>query len=818
MGYFVRNDRMMHCNGFDECEEIDDACKEDDEGNIGLIKSENSYSSDKEYELCFGEHRVPLKESNTNNYSFNTNNNDETKHIAFTTTKANNIYGNTDKNKIIILSVTSKEVLIETLPDGEEKIFINQSYNSTIADSKPLIKCNGSNCEAMDNPADSENNIYYIDGFSKKNIITCNKDGCTSENKCSKNNESKYFMDGSNEKNIITCTNTECVSEKYKKGIYIVDSKALILCNTNGCQSIENKKVCAAPEDEGNVYIDSIGLSICKSDGTWKSFRFSTISLKYVLSKSLANKLFGNITNDYILVTAEPSSLLYQEKPVNGYYTNSDTTEKDIPYIKCDSKTCTGFNVTEENCTEENVGKLISVSNTVSLCRDVNATVPIDTNTDTFLYYNANNNIFELESNQYALVSVSVNYYSKSITLKDVNASVTYYANESKERSKKPLIESIGSIYSFIDSYSTTTAYYLDGSDNKNIITCDGSDCVSKTANYGYYLNGGEDKELYDYIRCIYFHGCSKLLVKADTCEYGMDLIKKDNKYYICIKDAQDKNVKNLVELKVDKNSKPTTYEMSYTQTIGNLKGSSDVYLDKTYKIRVGNDGSAILYTNAILDDCAKIESADECVTEACPKQCYFTAYGGENCIKDKIIRLTTSPSEGVYSCKAIDSEGFIAEGLSSNERIHFFTEFYEEINEISRGMGTINIAYKCTHGAENIVTNCEMASGTFIIGNDSVVCTGYRQDYCVVGEKGQNSSSNSGSNSGSNPGSVTDTDLGSGTGTDSNNNSTPSTPETTINDDNKNKENSGALSLYYKLPSLLFYVILFILPIFVHL
>ena len=69
-------------------------------------------------------------------------------------------------------------------------------------------------------------------------------------------------------------------------------------------------------------------------------------------------------------------------------------------------------------------------------------------------------------------------------------------------------------------------------------------------------------------------------------------------------------------------------------------------------------------------------------------------------------------------------------------ELLHFFTEFAEKITTITKGMNTINTAYKCTYGSNQKITQCEMASGSYIVGEYQIDCTGFKQDFCTVSDK----------------------------------------------------------------------------------
>jgi len=117
-GYIIKYDSVVHCNAIDdECEEISypDECKEGDEGVIGKEVSED-YSSNKQFKLCFGTDGV-LIPSRGDFYSFNN-------YIAFITTKINKIYGKHDANEIIVLKVSTTDVIEYTLK-GNIYIVIN---------------------------------------------------------------------------------------------------------------------------------------------------------------------------------------------------------------------------------------------------------------------------------------------------------------------------------------------------------------------------------------------------------------------------------------------------------------------------------------------------------------------------------------------------------------------------------------------------------------------------------------------------------------------------------------------------------------------
>jgi len=535
-GYIIKYDSVLHCNAIDdECEEIryPDECQEGDEGVIG--RDTDSSSSNTKFKICFGTNGVLIPSLGDYNSS------NENNYIAFTTTKINKIYGKHNANEIIVLSVSKTEAINYSLKDGEVKYFINQNYQSSDPESKPLIKCTGPKCVTLDMPEVSDGEeVYYLDGYSKKNIITCNTDGCTSENKCENIIYPKYFLDNDNKKNIITCTNKDgCTSSEAKQGVYIQNrnifdkTKDLIMCTTtDGCRYLENKNVCAVEGDEGNIYYDGNTVNICTAKATWKKIYLDKFDNKFLISKDLASKIFDNVSNDYILITGESSSMVYEEKLVNGYYKNGDSTETDILFIQCNSKVCEPSEILE-SCTKETIGALVKNDIGVGLCVEENNIALFNKYSKQYLYYNSKYNIFELTSEQYAFVFVS----SFAITLKDLNSPLTYYVNTDTTKSSKPLIKSQGSIYTYINPYTTKTSFFIDGDDKKNIITCEGTKCSSKKATFGYYLNGGEDKDAYNFLYCQYYYGCNKESITASTCKSGMEVIVKENKYHVCLTD-----------------------------------------------------------------------------------------------------------------------------------------------------------------------------------------------------------------------------------------------------------------------------------------
>jgi len=457
-GYIIKYDKAILCNGIDECEENNsfEECKEGDEGIIGQ-EMLGDYGSDRRFKLCFGTDGVLIP--TIVEYAAN----DSKQYVAFITTKVNNNFGKHNANEIIVLNISYSAVYADSLDDGEEKYFINQTYQPSNPDSKPLIKCNGSNCVALDKPEVTDGEIYYIDGYNNRYIIICNSDRCTSEKKSTDNMiYPTFFIDGSNNKNIISCFKDGCISEEAKQGVYIQDknnfdaSKSLIKCTSDGCIYADNKNVCAEAGDEGNVYSNRNSISICTAEFVWKKIDLDKFNNKFLLSKDIASILFNiKVSDDYILITGEASSIVYEEKPVNGYYLNGDTTETDIPYIQCDSKSCTKSEISE-SCTEETIGTLIKDSNGYGLCLEENNVVSVTQYLEKYIYYNSKNNVFELKSDQYALISIS----PTSIKLKDLSSPLTYYLNTDKTKNSKPLIESKGSIYTYINSLSSKTFLY----------------------------------------------------------------------------------------------------------------------------------------------------------------------------------------------------------------------------------------------------------------------------------------------------------------------------------------------------------------------
>jgi len=405
-----------------------------------------------------------------------------------------------------------------------------------------------------------------------------------------------------------------------------------------------------------------------------------------------------------------------------------------------------------------------------------------------------------------------------SVTLKNLKAPLTYYINKDKTKNTKPLIKSQGSIYTYIDPYTTNRSFFIDGDDIKNIITCEGTKCSTKAATFGYYFNGGEDKEASNFIYCIYFHGCSKVSITTDKCKSSLDVITKDKKYYVCLTD----NGSKTEELKVDANPVPIYNKIINSERISLTNGRYIGNSKTEFDIKIGNDGSVLLLTKATLEGCINLSEANECVSEPCSKKCYPTAYGGEYCVgTDNIIRYTKALESDTFTCQVIDSKGYTSNSVSGNVKFFFFNEFFEIINEIAPGMDNINIAYKCSYGTTNEITNCEIASGSYVVdGKYKVECTGFRQDYCVVSDKldvtptsttsspSPSSNSGTGSSSGSGSGSSTPT------GTD---NKSTTTPTLITIDDGEKNTGSGAVSLYYKLPSFMTFSIIFIITILYH-
>jgi len=211
------------------------------------------------------------------------------------------------------------------IQDNVTKYFINQNYQPSNSESKPIIKCTGSKCIALDNPnSNSANNVYYIDGYSKKNIISCNKDGCITEDKCANLNYDIYFLDNDNSKNIITCNKINgCKTEEAKQGIYIQNmnnedyTNNIIKCNSKGCANFKVNNACAEENDIGNVFID-YNINVCltpNADSTqavWKTFLLDDYS-KYILSKKVSSKLFDNISGEYAFIVTTASSIIYDE-------------------------------------------------------------------------------------------------------------------------------------------------------------------------------------------------------------------------------------------------------------------------------------------------------------------------------------------------------------------------------------------------------------------------------------------------------------------------------------------------------------------------
>lgn len=509
----------------------------------------------------------------------------------------------------------------------------------------------------------------------------------------------------------------------------------------------------------------------------------------------------------------------FQIEPINGYYKNMDISENDsMPYIQCDSKSCIGIPVTETQCTTETIGMLINTGSIYpGICLDEDNLVFLNKNTDGYVQYNAKHNIFGLTSEQYALLYISTN----SVSYKNNNSKVAYYSNTNLEKNSKPLIKSVGSIYTYINSASLKSekVYYIEGITTsyyfETIVVCNIDSCITKKGDIGYYLNSGDDKDTYGVIVCVNHYGCSKKEITESSCKNSGDLIKKQDKYYICLKNTND----NIKEIKSKVNPVPSYEVLSKSETLTTLTS----FTSQKFNFKIGNDGSAIVLTSTSLPSCDSLTILNECVDSPCSKKCNYLALGYQNCIgkKDNIIRYTNSmETTNIYNtvgtCHPIVNTGTIASNVSNTTTIHFFTNDYKEITKIDPGMETINMAYKCNYTTENVVTGCEFAIGTFIIDDNIVDCKGYKEDNCIVRDKYQPTTIKEEEEESS----ITETNetiSPTPTNNDSKTTTTTTPPLDTLDDDNKNDGNSGALSLYYNLPSNLIYIALFILTIFIH-
>jgi len=580
-GYTIINSYAISCSGWKgvQCTTTyyssgfyNYSCVKGDEGKIAP-----------NYKLCFGEKAINLPSKE-----------DEISYVAFMTTKLNTYYG-FGKGEIVLLALRKNEAVVTTLPDSDiVRFFINQTYDSSNPNSKELIKCIGSKCTAVSNAAasntsttttptesntattatsiiESTTDINYLDGYNKNYTITCNTSGCTSYDRSSNIVEDIHLIDNANKGHIITCSkNVGCVSEKVEQGIYVIDkhyldnskitrrsttSPNLIKCDSNGCEYLNNDNPCASEKDIGNINYVNNSINICKtpnsdsSQAVWKSLVLEEGN-KYILSKNEASKIFTNISNDYILISANKTNVNYIEKPLYGYYRNADSVEIDWPYIQCDKNSCIGISVTETSCTTDTIGKLINMGSTYpSICVNDNVDVPLSNWYNSFIQYNAKYNIFDLTKDQYADIYIC----PENITIKKSDPDVKYYINTNTIVNSKPLIKKTGSIYTYIDNMATKSKVYLyDGNNTGFIITCSSSGCISEKAPYGYYLNGGEDKNDYPILTCKASGTIYKEVPNTSCTEIGVAILK-DNKYYMCA----DVEGKKIFEIKYDEYASP---------------------------------------------------------------------------------------------------------------------------------------------------------------------------------------------------------------------------------------------------------------------
>ncbi|KAL6631712.1 hypothetical protein U3516DRAFT_533138 [Neocallimastix sp. 'constans'] len=579
------------------------------------------------------------------------------------------------------------------------------------------------------------------------------------------------------------------------------ESKPLIHCNGSKCVELDMPEI---PADGEVHYLDGyskMNVITCSSEGCTSENK-CTGKINYP-------KYFINHADQKRVITCKINGCFLEEPRQGIYNQDRNNFDETKSLILCNSESCKYID-NKNVCNEAgDEGNVYSRGYTISIC-----TEPINgyyksgdsTTTQEISYIQCDS-----KSCKDSEILESCTKETIGALIKDSSNSIGICVDENK-------IITFNRYYEEKIYYNSNYNVFELTNDIKNIITCEGTKCSTKAATFGYYFNGGEDKEASNFIYCIYFHGCSKVSITTDKCKSSLDVITKDKKYYVCLTD----NGSKTEELKVDANPVPIYNKIINSERISLTNGRYIGNSKTEFDIKIGNDGSVLLLTKATLEGCINLSEANECVSEPCSKKCYPTAYGGEYCVgTDNIIRYTKALESDTFTCQVIDSKGYTSNSVSGNVKFFFFNEFFEIINEIAPGMDNINIAYKCSYGTTNEITNCEIASGSYVVdGKYKVECTGFRQDYCVVSDKldvtptsttsspSPSSNSGTGSSSGSGSGSSTPT------GTD---NKSTTTPTLITIDDGEKNTGSGAVSLYYKLPSFMTFSIIFIITILYH-
>jgi len=438
-----------------------------------------------------------------------------------------------------------------TCSQGEENDTpISKYYFNNGDDKKPLIECTSHTCTTIsttsggyingvnnnviycinDTECAEENLIesttiskYYVNNGSNKNntpLIICDANGCQfstasiggyingqqdqggaiyceSTTSCSEANldGEYYYLNKSNDSNanpLIKCNDSICSTTTSSSGYFVDGASSLIYCSSDVKCSIKNtpsKSTYYLNNGEKSSLIECIVGGGCSSKDAAIGYYISEVNNKLIYCGYNNNPNNCDITNT---ITNNPN-----------YYENSGEDSSNKPLIKCNSEGCTTIEVT-----------------TGYYIKSINKGV---------IYCSSNNN----------------NWNCQQVS----NTSGKNYISNGEDKNSKPIImcNSNGCTNSEVDT--STTKYYLNGTGSNPLIKCNSKGCTTLTASIGgyisgsglvycesatickevtsgfsgkYYLNGGEDKDTKQLIKCD--STCETLASSTFVNCYGGDL------------------------------------------------------------------------------------------------------------------------------------------------------------------------------------------------------------------------------------------------------------------------------------------------------
>ncbi|OUM60372.1 hypothetical protein PIROE2DRAFT_13878 [Piromyces sp. E2] len=361
--------------------------------------------------------------------------------------------------------------------------FLNSSVNE---DSKPLIKCNKSNCILV-----SASPGYYLGG--ENNLIYCESDSVCRVISKNESSTPVYFTnEGSdrNPKTLIKCYDNMCKSMS-AIGYNLDDSNKLFYCKSmNSCDeiSITTSDIPIHYLNNGDD-MDSMPLIRC-AEGSCETTEAMVGAYLTGTNKSV--------------IYCESETFCYEvnnTSNINKYYLNGGNYDDSKPIIKCNKNSCTavsgfkGYYIDGEN-------------NCLIHCENSTNCYLISKNTEKTSNYYINGGddrdskpLIVCNDGNCAATTVSIGYYVNSAD------SILIYCKSPTSCNEVD----ISNLY--------TSKYYINNGDNKEsnpLILCDNNSCITTIVSVGYYLNGANNKLIY----CTSAKSCSEVSENTNTTKY----------------------------------------------------------------------------------------------------------------------------------------------------------------------------------------------------------------------------------------------------------------------------------------------------------